>query len=655
MRKLRIALLTGTLAGSALIGVIAGCGGSGGVNAAMPVVSFDASVKTGTVNPLLFGVNHRWVSDGVGSADPQTGITYPQVSNQIKDIGFSMIRYPGGTLANNFQWSRAIGPQAQRTQQVGGLLTLPMPEDSSFGPDEYGNLLDTTGATGDLMLNFATSSAADAANFVAYMTAPQGGPLVNGVDWAARRAANGHSAPYKIAYAEIGNEYDPSFQAYIDENYWIKGDPVTINPACAASKIECLYAFGGATRFTSQPVVAEADWRAPTSVSTGAAGQIVYARYAPVAPASETVYVNGVAWQSVASLAAAASADRVYQIVDSTGAIQFGDGTHGAIPASGSTITITYTSGPHSGFVDYYRAIKAANSSIKVCSSIFDATFIQIMGAQYAYDCIVQHPYEAVDSTQSTGLQDFSGLAMLATEDQAAAVQVTQAAIKQYAGANAPNVTMLLSEYGQNGTMPSFAPHFLRSLGEGVVQGLFMRQWMINGIEAADRHVLTDYTYGTSPPELAAFSAGKDGSMLQGPGPNTIESPMALAHKLFTHNTGTTLIQSSVTRNPTRILSNGKTLAALLTVATTDASGSAYLIVINQDPSNSVNATVLPQNVTNDNAVVISTMTSANILDENDPTNPGTVQITQQTVQIGSGAFSWSFPAHSITAFKTTK
>lgn len=658
MRKRKILLLTGTLLGATLIGIVAGCGG-GGANADKTTVSFDTTANAGTVSPLLFGVNHRWVSDGVGSTDPQTGITFPQVSNQIKDVGFSMIRYPGGTLANAFRWSQAIGPQAQRGQQVGGMpiASLALPEDSAFGPDEYGNLLDTTGTTGDLMLNFATASAADSANFVAYMTAPQGGPLVNGVDWAAKRAANGHPAPYNVAYAEIGNEYDPSYSGVfdgqaIDQNYWIDGTPVTFNnPACAANKVECLYAFGGSTAFTSQPVVAQSDWRPATSVSNGSVGQVVYARYAPVVQASETVYVNGAAWQSVPSIATAAGAGNIYQINDTTGAIQFGDGTHGAIPPAGATVTVTYTSGVHGGFVDYYKAIKAANPAIKVCSSIFDATFIQLMGVQYTYDCLVRHPYEAIDATKSTGLPDYFGHGMLATGDQAAAVQATQALIKQYAGAAAPNVSMLLSEYGDAGTMPSYAPHYQRSLGEAVMQGLFLRQWMVNGIEAADRHVLVDYTYGTAPPDLAAISSG-DRALLQGPGPNTIESPTALAMKLFTQNTGTTMVQSSVTRNPVRTLSDGRTLETLQTVATTDASGNAYLIVINEDPANSVDTVVSPQHAPSGGTATVSTLVSANITDENDPTNPNAVQIAQRTVQIVSGTFYWTFPAHSITAIK---
>ncbi|KVE36320.1 alpha-L-arabinofuranosidase C-terminal domain-containing protein [Burkholderia sp. TSV86] len=654
----RTQLLAGAFASATLATVIAGCGSSV-TSTGKPVVSFDTTARIGTVNPLLFGINHRWLSNGVGTTDPQTGITYPQVSDQIKDIGFTMIRYPAGTLANTFQWERAIGPQAQRGGQVGGIpvASLALPRDSTFGPDEYGNLLDVTGATGDLMLNVATAGPADSANFIAYMTAPQGSAPVNGVDWAAKRAANGHPAPYKIAYAELGNEYDPSVDlpyqgVIVNQTYWINGEPVSFNkPACAANKRECLYAFGGSTRFTAEPAVAQNDWRPETSISSGAAGQVFYARYASVAQASDTVYVNGVAWQSVPDIGTAAGAGNFYQLDNATGAIRFGDGTHGAIPPAGATITVTYTT-THAGFVDHYNAIKAVNPAIKVCSSIFDNTFLKLMGSQYAYDCVAQHLYAKLDASKSTGLSDYFGQVMLSTNSQAAKVQATQAAIKQYAGSRAAGVGMLLSEYGHLGTMPAYAPYFPRSLGEGVMHGLFLRQWMINGIEAADRHVLSDYTYGTAPADLAAISSS-DNALLQGPGPNTIESPTALAMKLFTQNTGGTLVRSAVTNNPARTLSDGQTLAALQTVATVDAAGNAYLIVINEDPENAVNALVSPQGLPRSgNSVSVSTLNSANITDENNPANATAVQIARRTVQVGTGSFNWTFPAHSISAIK---
>ena len=179
----------------------------------------------------------------------------------------------------------------------------------------------------------------------------------------------------------------------IDQNYWIKGEPVSINPACSDDNISCLYAFGGSTRFTGQLVVALTDWREPTSITSGEPRQTVYARYKPVAAGSEIVYVNGEPWKGRSDLASATAGEKVYIIDYTSGAISFGDGTHGAIPGKGAKITVTYTSGPHEGFVDFYRAIKAANPNVKVCTSIHDDSFLKIMGAQHAYDCIQQHPY----------------------------------------------------------------------------------------------------------------------------------------------------------------------------------------------------------------------------------------------------------------------
>ena len=124
--------------------------------------------------------------------------------------------------------------------------------------------------------------------------------------WAEKRAANGHAAPYRVAYVEIGNEYEPFIQAMIDQNYWIKGEAVGFKAKTDAEKISRLYAFGGSTKFANQPVVALADWREPTSVSAGTPGQKFYARYAPVTAGSETVMVNGKPWKSVADLAGAA-------------------------------------------------------------------------------------------------------------------------------------------------------------------------------------------------------------------------------------------------------------------------------------------------------------------------------------------------------------
>jgi alpha-L-arabinofuranosidase len=648
--------------------------GAGAQSPDKPTITVDAKAAVGTVNPLLFGANHRWVSDASGSADPKTGYTYPKVTDQIRDVGITMIRYPAGLLGNLFQWERAIGPQAKRGMQISGLVITPVPFDSKFGVDEYADLLERTGAAGNLLINFGTASAADAANFVAYMTAPQGSPPVNGVDWAARRAANGRPAPVKVVYAEIGNEYEPAIQKMIDQNYWILGTPVDINPACADDKISCLYAFGGSTRFVRQNVVGDADWREPTSVSSGAPRQTVYARYKPVAAGSEIVYVNGEAWKGRSTLASAAAGEQVYEIDTKSGAITFGDGARGAIPPNGAKITVTYTSGPHDGFVDFYRAIKAANPSVKVCTSIHDESFLRIMGAQHPYDCIQQHPYYIGNPKNDTlpgGLNDFFVFTAGKMIGLGKQVEHTQELVKKHAGPNAGQVDLLLSEYGQLGTFPEFSLHFARSQGQAVMNALAIREFIVRQVAAADRTVLTDFVWKPIPPELAAVqssdvaaaeeamkhpekSTSGDFALFAGPGPDTVVTPPGVVMKLMRQNMGTTLLASSVARNPKLASSKGDSIDALQTYATRDGQGNVYLVVINVDPQRDLVASIAPVGFTLGRTATVSTLASPNINDENSQTTPNLVAIKQRMAEVGTGSFDLTFPRHSITAIRLT-
>lgn len=640
-----------------------------------PVISIDSAKAAGKVNPLIFGANHRWVADAAGSADPKTGLTYPKTIAQIRDVGITLIRYPAGLLGNLFQWERAIGPRAKRGQQISGLVITPVPFDSNFGPDEFGHLIEKTGAAGTLLINFGTATAADAANFVAYMTAPQGSPPVNGVDWARRRAANGHPAPYRIAYAEIGNEYEPFIQAMIDQNYWIKGEPVSINPACAAEKITCLYTFGGSTRFERQNVVADADWRDATAISTGTAGLKVYARYKPVAAGSETVFVDGVAWKARTDFASAGPADPVYTIDHPSGAIRFGDGKKGAVPPKGTKITVSYTSGPHDGFVDFYRAIKSANPEVKVCTSIHDESFLRLMGERHPYDCIQNHSaYYISDPANGSlpgTLNDFFAFTAGKMIDFGKKIHHAQELVIKHAGANAPKIELLLSEYGQLGTFPEFTRHFARSHGQAVMNALALRAFILHEVAAANRTVLTDYVWKPIPPALAAVqssdaaaaeeamknpekSTSGDFALFAGPGPDTIVTPPALAMKLMRENSGPVLLASRVAGSPVVSSSKSEPFDALQTYATRDARGNVYLVVINADPARDIAAVIEPGNLALRSRARMSTLASPNINDENNPSNPVRVAIRRETIAVASPRFERVFPRHSITAIRLT-
>src|SRR5262249_16177598 len=150
------------------------------------------------------------------------------------------------------------------------------------------------------------------------------------------------------------------------------------------------------------------------------------------------------------------------------------------------------------------------------------------------------------------------------TMNSASRVGELQVNIEKYAGSRAASIDVVLSEYGLQGAMPSYAPHFLRSLGMGIMQGLFLQQWISRHIAMAGRHALINSTYGPTPPEFSRLGL-PDQAIIEGPGPETISSPSALAIKLVAEYTRPVLVQSNVMNNPSRTLSSGQVLPSLST------------------------------------------------------------------------------------------
>jgi hypothetical protein len=83
-------------------------------------VDVDAGSVQRAVSPLLIGNNVSWET-GDQVADPWTdGRTATKVAgflHSTEDI--RLLRFPGGLMANCYDWSKGRGPQAQRGDQAG--------------------------------------------------------------------------------------------------------------------------------------------------------------------------------------------------------------------------------------------------------------------------------------------------------------------------------------------------------------------------------------------------------------------------------------------------------------------------------------------------------------------------------------------------------
>ncbi|MDQ3783915.1 MAG: hypothetical protein M3360_03430 [Actinomycetota bacterium] len=606
----------------------------------------NADRPLGPISELIYGANHRYPYNGFNMWDSRKGEPYPLFVRRFDYAGLSAVRYPGGRTANNFHWRRAIGPVEERLGHVDsafGRQTIHSePLSSEFGPDEFGRFLEATGAEGNVVVNFPTGTALEAANWVEYMNAPAGTNPNGGVAWAQERADYGHPEPYGVKYWEVGNELGG------EKTFWL-------GPEATDEERASSYIFGGKTRFVKQPVVTFTDYSSTGSLSTGKPSQIFYVRFPPALAGSTTIYVGGEPWKRVRDLNSAGR-EKVYSVEAAGGKIRFGDGAHGLIPPKGAHITITYVSGPHDGFNDFYKRMKTVDPSIEIGSGLNSPFFISMMGQTHPYDFLVAHSYSFFTSTppNTDGLHD---LMMGLTEEQASKVEQTKSVISDYAGERrADDIDIVVSEWamatGLNiGLGRIDAPlHYTQSLDGALYAALMLRQWITLDIPLAEKHALIDINPGSPPPGYdkprTAYQA------VIGPAPCYVLSAPALAFRMYSTLLGPEEVTTSVIGNPSRQTFLGESLDALATVAATDDAGDLSLLVINRDRASDVTAAIRTEGFDEAEAATAWTLNGPGYLAYNSVHSPNKVAIEKTALTGVREGFPYNFPAHSITVVK---
>jgi alpha-L-arabinofuranosidase len=136
-----------------------------------------------------------WV--GPDSTIPNTRGIRNDVVQALKAIRVPNVRWPGGCFADEYHWRKGIGPQRTVTLNPnwGGVI-----ESNTFGTHEFMDFLDQIGAEAYLSVNVGSGTPEEAAEWLEYLTTAQPTTLAN------ERTANGHPAPYKVAFLGIGNE-----------------------------------------------------------------------------------------------------------------------------------------------------------------------------------------------------------------------------------------------------------------------------------------------------------------------------------------------------------------------------------------------------------------------------------------------------------------
>ena len=615
----------------------------------LPVVLVQSRHAGPAISSKLTGVNNdQWfdLSHGLWDAD---GTPDERAVAKTAQAGVNIVRYPGGTPANFYDWTRAVGPDRQcQTDGRPGNGTV---RDSVYGPDEHMEFVEAAGADASIMSPFVKQTPEQAAGWVEYMN--------GSVETAhgSTRAANGHPAPYGVRYWEVGNEHDRA-----EQRYWMSPDNATALRQ---------YAFGGTQPQGDQLLGRGCDFTDDVA-SDGTANQVFGVPYPPVVPDSQAVTVEGEPWAEVADLAAAGPQDAVYEVDDATGAVRFGDGEHGAVPPSGAQVRASYGSGPHAGFVDFYAAMKAADPSIDVCATWAPITadtglggesFPEVMaeaGHGADYDCLIVHPYTNFKRQFGDTVHDAQQMHDWQMLGEAEATEVLRYHAATVAEHGRPDAYVTSSELGALFFGPHDAREYLSWNTAMSHATYFASQWTRLaelGVPWAEGNTLVSETPGGLRAVLGgepAFAYTSEAVVRESLRPLVEGGGTVVANRVQENPVVVTDEQPSSPSTPT-------SYEAFATTATLDADGVLNILVVNRDSTHDILANVVPAGYHHGGTATVSS-----VLGENDDPNresfeshntrdPDHQEVTLRgpvPVEIGGGAFRYTFPKHSVTLIR---
>jgi alpha-N-arabinofuranosidase len=170
-------------------------------------LSIDASKPGAKIDRNIFGQFAEHLGHGIyegiwvgpDSAIPNTRGIRNDVVGALKAIKVPNVRWPGGCFADEYHWRKGLGPLDKRVVGLnpnwGGVT-----EPNAFGTHEFMDFAEQVGSEAYISINVGSGTPQEAAEWLEYLTTDQPTTL------AKERAANGHPAPYKVAYLGIGNE-----------------------------------------------------------------------------------------------------------------------------------------------------------------------------------------------------------------------------------------------------------------------------------------------------------------------------------------------------------------------------------------------------------------------------------------------------------------
>lgn len=177
----------------------------------VPSVSITVGTPIGTADPRLFGSFVEHLGRGVygGIFDPDHAAATAEgfrsdVIALVRELGVTIVRYPGGNFVSGYDWRDGVGPATERPRRLD--LAWKSVETNEFGTDEFIAWCRATGAEPMLALNLGLSDVRSALQLLEYSNHPSGTTRSD------ERIANGSPLPHAVRTWCLGNELDGPWQ-----------------------------------------------------------------------------------------------------------------------------------------------------------------------------------------------------------------------------------------------------------------------------------------------------------------------------------------------------------------------------------------------------------------------------------------------------------
>lgn len=126
------------------------------------------------------------------------------VMELTRELGATIVRYPGGNFVSGYDWEDGVGPREERPVRLD--LAWGSTETNQFGTNEFIEWCRTANVEPMMAVNTGTRGADAARRLVEYCNHP------GGTRWSELRRAHGFDAPHGVGFWCIGNEMDGPWQ-----------------------------------------------------------------------------------------------------------------------------------------------------------------------------------------------------------------------------------------------------------------------------------------------------------------------------------------------------------------------------------------------------------------------------------------------------------